>query len=481
MTNKKWSGKLICSADYLYGNVSYKVSILKSAEPIQWEHDESDEDKRYFVDYVEKTLPSNNAVGGFNSLEEAMNWTTSQFGKLDWTYTSIQYFWNVLISNLPSPHFLQTFEWGQVKAKYGWKPYYAVWTQDQFSVISDQSSVPEDTITACLILKRAIPIRGFAARLCVLYCPKGPLLDWKNVHLRKRVLDDLQAFAKKQGAIFLKIDPDVVLGTGIPGADGSTEESGGAELQSELAQRGWVYSSDQIQFRNSVLVDLTVSEEEMLARMKQKTRYNVRLAEKKGVTVRVGATDDLPMLYKMYAETSVRDGFVIRDENYYMTVWKMFMQNNVGRLEGLQVSTFQLSNLPTCQPLIAEVDGEPVAGIFLFTFADRAYYVYGMSREVHREKMPTYLLQWEAMKRAKSAGCTVYDLWGAPETFDESDSMWGVYRFKEGLGGRVVRTLGAWDYAPNKFWYKMYLEFIPRALDLMRSRGKARTKQGLGA
>ena len=178
-----------------------------------------------------------------------------------------------------------------------------------------------------MILKRTIPIRGLSARLSALYAPKGPLLDWKNESLRKRVLDDLQSFAKKQGAIFLKVDPDVVLGTGIPGADDSSEESRGADIQSELARRGWVYSSDQIQFRNTAIIDLTASEEEMLARMKQKTRYNVRLAEKKGVAMRVGATDDLSMLYKMYAETSVRDGFVIRDENYYLTVWKMFMSN----------------------------------------------------------------------------------------------------------------------------------------------------------
>ncbi len=326
-----------------------------------------------------------------------------------------------------------------------------------------------------------IPIRGLAARLSVLYAPKGPLLDWMNESLRERVLDDLQAFAKKQGAIFLKMDPDIILGTGIPGADGSVEDAGGAAIQSELARRGWVYSSDQIQFRNSVLIDLQPTEEEMLARMKQKTRYNVRLAEKKGVTVRVGITDDLPMLYKMYAETSVRDGFVIRDEGYYQTVWRTFMQSNVYKPESLQVSASEPANLPTCQPLIAEVNGEPVSGLFLFMFSNRAYYVYGMSREIHREKMPTYLLQWEAMKRAKSAGCAVYDLWGAPETFDESDSMWGVYRFKEGLGGYVVRTLGAWDFAPNKFWYKMYSEILPRVLDVLRARGKSKTKQGLGA
>jgi lipid II:glycine glycyltransferase (peptidoglycan interpeptide bridge formation enzyme) len=95
--------------------------------------------------------------------------------------------------------------------------------------------------------------------------------------------------------------------------------------------------------------------------------------------------------------------------------------------------------------------------------------------------MPTYLLQWEAMKRARAKGCNVYDLWGAPDVFDESDSMWGVYRFKEGLGGKVVRTLGAWDFAPNPVWYKLYSEIIPRVLDVMRSRGKTKTRQSLAA
>jgi peptidoglycan pentaglycine glycine transferase (the first glycine) len=365
--------------------------------------------------------------------------------------------WNNLISQLPGSHFLQTWEWSQVKAKYGWEPLPFIW----------------ETSAAAMILKRRIPIRGLSARLSVLYAPKGPLLDWTNESLRKRVLDDLQVFAKKQGAIFLKVDPDVILGIGIPGAEGAVEESGGADLQSELARRGWVYSSDQIQFRNTATIDLQPTEDEMLARMKQKTRYNLRLAEKKGVAVRVGTTDDLSMLYKMYAETSVRDGFAIRDEGYYQTVWQTFMSNMASSITNHQ--------LPIAFPIIAEVNHEPVAGLFLFLFAGRAYYVYGMSRDAHREKMPTYLLQWEAMKRAKSARCTFYDLWGAPETFDESDSMWGVYRFKEGLGGRVVRTLGAWDYAPNRLMYKLYSEIIPRVLNVMRTRGKRKTSQNLSA
>lgn len=376
--------------------------------------------------------------------------------------------WNSVISKLPNPHFLQTYEWGQVKAKYGWEPVYLVWDNEgkmkEERESNSLSSFVFHPSAAALVLKRQILRNGFTARLAILYAPKGPLLDWSNEPLRGRVLTDLQSFARKQDAIFLKIDPDVQLGTGIPSSEDDVIDNGGQVVMSELKRRGWGYSSDQIQFKNTVLVDLSPTEEELLASMKQKTRYNIRLAEKKGVSVRVGKPDDFSILYKMYAETSVRDGFVIRDEGYYKTVWNIFMS----------------SNEPTCVPLIAEVDGEPVAAIFVFYFAGRAYYVYGMSRDVHREKMPSYLLQWEAMKLAMAKGCTIYDLWGAPDAFNESDSMWGVYRFKERLGGKVVRTLGAWDYAPNRLWYNMYSEIIPRVLDIMRSRGKAKTKQSLG-
>jgi len=373
--------------------------------------------------------------------------------------------WNQIITQLPNPHFLQTYEWGQVKAKYGWEPIYLIW--DAEGKMKEErmnlSSLVFPVKAACLVLKRTILRNAFAARVSILYAPKGPLLDWSNESLRKRVFDDLESFAKRQGAIFLKIDPDIVLGRGVD--LGNSDQV----IPSEMKRRGWVESKEQIQFKNTVIVDLSESEESILMRMKQKTRYNIRLAEKKGVSIREGKLEDLENLYRMYAETSVRDGFVIRDENYYMTVWRSFMS----QVEGQRSE-------PSAIPLIAEVDNEPVAAIFLFMFAGRAYYVYGMSRNAHREKMPTYLLQWEAMKVAKANGCLTYDLWGAPDVFDESDSMWGVYRFKEGLGGDVLRTLGAYDFAPNKILYKLYADIMPRVLDVMRSRGKEKTKQQIG-
>jgi len=285
------------------------------------------------------------------------------------------------------------------------------------------------------------------------------------------VLDDLQRFARQRGAIFVKIDPDVVLGTGVPGAEDALEAPGGQAVRSDLERSGWLSSQDQIQFRNTVLVDLTQSEDEMLARMKQKTRYNVRLAEKKGVAVRAGTAADFPVLYRMYAETSVRDGFLIRAEDYYQTVWRTFGQSSLA---------IRHSPMPFHEPLIAEVNGQPVAAISLFYFAGQAIYLFGMSRDEQREKMPNYLLQWEAMRRAKALGCHVYNLWGAPDKFNESDGLWGVFRFKEGLGGYVSRTIGAWDFAASPLMYRLYTQTLPRIMDVMRSRGKARTRQNLG-
>jgi peptidoglycan pentaglycine glycine transferase (the first glycine) len=370
--------------------------------------------------------------------------------------------WNQVISGLPNPHFLQSYEWARVKAQYGWQPLYALWDRDgEMQIVSDGATpAPQVTQAAALILRKSVRIGGMAAPLHVFYAPKGPNLDWADEALYQKVLADLEEFARRNKAIFLKIDPDVVMGTGVPGTESERRDLVGQAMQARLDGRDWSYSAEQIQFRNTVLLDLTASEDDLLSRMKQKTRYNIRLAEKKGVTVRAGTDADFPLLYRMYAETSVRDGFAIRDEGYYQTVWR----------------TFTSSTEPGCLPLIAEVESEPVAAIFVFLFAKRAYYVYGMSRDAHREKMPNYLLQWEAMRRSRAAGCAIYDLWGAPDEFTEGDSMWGVFRFKEGLGGEVVRTLGAWDFAPNRSMYRLYTEIMPRILDVMRSRGKARTR-----
>ncbi len=182
----------------------------------------------------------------------------------------------------------------------------------------------------------------------------------------------------------------------------------------------------------------------MLAAMKPKCRYNIRLAEKRGVTVRVVPVidgDDARLLYDMYAETAQRDGFLIREAAYYFDAWRAM--NAIG--------------------FVAEKDGEPLGGIVLFTFAKRAWYFYGMSRNAGREHMPNYLLQWAAMRWARDQGCEVYDWWGAPENpDDENDSMAGVWRFKQSFGAQFVEGVGAWDFAPVPLLYRAYLDFGAR-------------------
>lgn len=357
--------------------------------------------------------------------------------------------WNKIVQDLPGAHILQTWEWGQVKCQYGWQASAIVWRDPESKTV----------LAAALTLMRSVSIRKLPTPLKLLYIPKGPLMDWANLPLVNRVLDDIEAMAKDRSAIFIKIDPDVIIGWGIPREPDSAEHLKGIEIEQLLVKRHWQFSDEQVQFKNTVMIDLDMGEEELLARMKQKTRYNIRLAERKGVRTRFGNLDDLPILNDMYARTSVRDGFVIRSPEYYLLLWKTFMQSGQAK------------------PLIAEVDGVPVAAVFIFHFAGVARYLYGMSEDQSREKMPNYLLQWEAMRYAKQLGCHSYDMWGAPDIFDETDSLWGVFRFKEGFNGTIIRTIGAWDFPSKPFYFKLYSYWLPKVLNLMRSRGRKITKK----
>ena len=339
--------------------------------------------------------------------------------------------WDAAVAALPGAHLLQSWAWGEFKARTGWRARRLYW----------EGAHP----AAAQVLTRTL-----GRVLKVLYVPKGPLLDWADAAVRAAVLDDLQALARRERAIFIKVDPDVVTSLGGPGEE--QPQATGQAVQADLAARGWVFSQDQIQFRNTVQLDLRPSLDALLAGMKQKTRYNLRLAERKGVSVRAGSAADLPLLYQLYAETAARDGFVIRPADYYHEAWGRFLAAG------------------QAQPFIAEVAGEPVSALIVFRFAQTALYMYGMSREAHRDKMPNHLLQWHAMQWAKAQGGTVYDFWGAPDEFVESDRLWGVWKFKEGFGGQVVRTLGAWDYAPSPRLYRLYTTVLPRVLNVLRRR-----------
>jgi lipid II:glycine glycyltransferase (peptidoglycan interpeptide bridge formation enzyme) len=358
--------------------------------------------------------------------------------------------WNNTISTLHGVHILQSWEWGEFKEKYGWKVNRFIWKEKK----------EEKILAAAQILERTIKVFRIGPEMKILYIPRGPLLiNWKNNSLFRMVIEDLKKYAKEQHAIFIKIDPEIV----IEGEEIQKFQMDfqiiGDEIIRRLMADGWQYSSEQIQFKNTAWINLQPTEVELLEAMKQKTRYNLHLSERKGVKIRLADQNDLPILYDLYAKTSIRDGFIIRPKEYYLSLWQSLFSNN------------------TASGLIAEVDGIPVAGLILFHFARKAWYFYGMSSDLHREKMPNYQLQWEAIRLAKKLGCKIYDLWGAPDQLDENDPMWGVFRFKLGLGGKLIKTIGAWDYPVNNIIYNIYNYLLPTILSVFRFFRKRQIKQ----
>jgi len=204
-----------------------------------------------------------------------------------------------------------------------------------------------------------------------------------------------------------------------------------------------------------LLIDLGQSEEELLARMKSKTRYNIRLAVRKGVSVRLGGRDDLPGFYQLYHETSQRDDFIIRPYDYYHDVWQTFLADGLADL------------------LLADWAGKTIAGLLLFRLGHKAWYMYGASSSERRDLMPNYLLQWEAIRVSREKGCLLYDLWGAPDDLsNEHAPMAGVFRFKAGLGGQVVRHIGAYDFGAHPILTPLCTWVLPRYVNLLRSRHK---------
>lgn len=345
--------------------------------------------------------------------------------------------WQRILLALPNAHALQSWTWGAFKSRWGWS------ARPLWLPAADGSPA-----AAALVLKRKLPRLPFA----ILYVPKGPCLDYTDASRRQAMLTELAHLARQENAIFIKIDPDVPVSRGL---EPETPAPAGQQFLAELQQSGWRFSASQIQFRNTVELDLTPSEEELLAAMKQKTRYNVRLAERKDVIVREGGLADLPLLAQMYIATAARDGFTVRLPAYYLDAWSSFLQDGLGHL------------------LIAEYDQRPLAAVFLVKYGQRAIYMYGASSEIERQRMPNYLLQWEAVRWARAQGCTVYDFWGAPDEFVESDPLWGVWRFKAGYNGEIVRHVGAWDYPVRPFGYWLYTTVIPQYIGFLRGSAKA--------
>ena len=340
--------------------------------------------------------------------------------------------WNDSLRELPYAHILQTWEWGEFKRETGG------WTPQRLAFERDG---------------RIVAMTSLATRsmgpLKVMVVSKGPALDYSDVELARAVLEELEQRAQQFGVVWLKIDPDVITATGLPNSDDDRSNESGSKARALLETRGWRFSNSQVQFRNTLTIDLSRSEDELLAALSGNTRRKVRIAEKKGVKVRDATLEDLPLLYRLYRVTGERDKFLIRPFDYYQRAWREFM--SAGLAHGL----------------IAEYEGAAIAQVILFHFGRKCWYFYGASANEERERMPNYALQWAAIKWAKAQGYAVYDMWGAPDDFDESDVLWGVYQFKRGFRGQLVRHIGAWDFAPQPWLYHTYAKLAPRLLNMM--------------
>ena len=315
--------------------------------------------------------------------------------------------WNQFLTKFPDAHLLQMGEWGELKKDFGWKP---------VRVISEDAGVQ--------ILFRRLPL-GFT----IGYMPKvsSDQLPVTNDQFWREV----DSVCKKNRAVFLKLEPDTW------------------EDEFIIHHSSFIISKHNIQPPRTITLDITANEEDILARMKPKCRYNIRLAEKKGVTVR--AWDDVAAFHEMMTVTGGRDGFGVHSKDYYQRAYELFHPKG------------------TCELLVAEYESKPLASLMVFANAKRAWYVYGASNNEERNRMPTYLLQWEAIRWAKARGCEEYDLWGVPDENEETleaqfesrhDGLWGVYRFKRGFGGQLKRAAQALDRVYNPLLYWAYLKFI---------------------
>jgi lipid II:glycine glycyltransferase (peptidoglycan interpeptide bridge formation enzyme) len=333
--------------------------------------------------------------------------------------------WNKFLSDHPDAHLLQSAAWGELKSAFGWEAVRLV-------VESDQG------IIGAQILFRRLPL-GFSFA----YIPKGPIARGgsgeKNQQLSQDAFwSEIDRLCRKRRAVFLRVEPD--------------------ELPDERNEVKWVLpegfliSPQAIQPPRTIVVDISDDEERILGRMKQKTRYNIRLAERKEVVVQ--SSSDVDQFYQLMQATGERDEFGIHSLEYYQKAYQLFHP------------------LGACELLLAEFQGEPLAALFVFAWGHRSWYFYGASTSLHRNRMPTYLLQWEAMKWARAAGCSQYDLWGIPdyaqetleaEFRDRSDGLWGIYRFKRGFGGRIYQSVGSWDRVYQPVLYNLYLRWISKS------------------
>lgn len=327
---------------------------------------------------------------------------------------------NNFIRSSLKPHFLQTYEWGELKRGTGWEPLRLLVTRERRPV------------AALSLLKRRLPFFNRS----IFYAPRGLILGkdcdragedffWREV----------RKVARQQRAIFLKIDPD------IPNEN--------EEYRDKLKKRGFRPGGAEagfggVQPRFVFRLDLSPSEEELLAAMKHKTRYNINLAERKGVRVRVARDkQDLAVFYDLLMETATRDGFLVRSYRYFEQIWDLFVVKGAARI------------------FLAEYKDQVIAGTLAFHCGDRAWYLYGASGNRFRSVMPNHLLQWKMIRWAKSLGCKIYDFRGVPGDSRPDNPLHGLYKFKKGFGATFTGFIGEYDLVFSPFWYFLWKRVLP--------------------
>ncbi|MBI5166953.1 MAG: peptidoglycan bridge formation glycyltransferase FemA/FemB family protein [candidate division NC10 bacterium] len=319
--------------------------------------------------------------------------------------------WNQYMLRSPKGHILQSFEWGELKARTGWTPLrLAVVDGGEFRA-------------GISLLKRRIP--GSLGRT-ILYAPRGPVADFADREALSFLFEDLKLRAPTHRAILLKVDPAV-----------TAEEEGGTLSTLGLSRASGFEAFGGVQPQCVFRLDLGPSLEGLLQRMEPKTRYNIRLAAKKGVEVEGDChRDDLKTFYGLLVETAIRDGFLIRSYNYFEGIWEELVGYGLGRL------------------FLARYKGEVIAGTLALIFGDKCWYIYGASSNRHRNLMPNHALQWEMIKWAKSQGCIWYDFRAVPCDPHPGHPLSGLYRFKKGFGARFYRFVGEYDlvFSPFDLW-----------------------------
>ena len=326
--------------------------------------------------------------------------------------------WEACLNGYPNAHLLQTRQWGDLKSAFGWQPR---WVAGEGC--------------GAQVLFRRLPVG-----LSMAYIPRGPVLSERAPDFQAawaQLGPVLDAISRQERAIALKIEPDGWVETG--------------QGTATLPPAGFRLSRHSIQPPRTITVSLDGEESLLLSRMKQKTRYNIRLAQKKGVVVR--PWDDLAGFHTLMQVTGRRDAFGVHSLAYYRRAYEIFHPQGA------------------CELLVAEVEGTPAAAVMVFAHGRRAWYFYGASSNERREWMPSYLLQWEAMRWARNRGCREYDLWGVPD-YDEATleagfetargGLWGVYRFKRGFGGVLRRAAGPWDRVYHPALYALYTLWASR-------------------